>query len=339
MGIFISLIALLAVIILGLVGGEIPFIFGVVLPYIAIAVFIVGVIIRILKWARSPVPFRITTTCGQAKSHDWIKQNKLDSPSSKLGVIGRMALEVLFFRSLFRNTKADIKDGKKLIYGDEKYLWAFSLAFHWSFLIIVLRHFRFFSEEIPAFVPILQDLDGLLQVGLPIIYITNALIVAGVTYLFLRRVFNAKVKYISLSSDYFPLLLILAIAVTGVCMRYFEFAKSTTDLVGVKELMTGVLSFNPPAEIADLGPWFWMHITLVCTLLIYFPMSKLVHMAGVFMSPTRNMANDNRMRRHVNPWNDEFKLATHTYQEYEDDFRPLMKAAGLPLEKEEEDGK
>ena len=33
----------------------------------------------------------------------------------------------------------------------------------------------------------------------------------------------------------------------------------------------------------------------------YFPFSKLMHMAGVFLSPTRNLANNNRMVRHVNP--------------------------------------
>ena len=35
----------------------------------------------------------------------WIKQSKLENPSGTLGVLGRMALEVFFFRSLFRNLK------------------------------------------------------------------------------------------------------------------------------------------------------------------------------------------------------------------------------------------
>jgi len=68
-------------------------------------------------------------------------------------------------------------------------------------------------------------------------------------------------------------------------------------------------------------------------LLIYFPMSKLVHLGGIFMSPTRNLANNNRMKRHINPWNP--VVAVHTYEEYEDEFREKMKAAGIPVEKEE----
>jgi len=77
---------------------------------------------------------------------------------------------------------------------------------------------------------------------------------------------------------------------------------------------------------------FYIHLFLVSTLLIYFPMSKLMHMAGVFLSPTRNLANTNRAEMHVNPWN--YPVKVHTYHEYEDDFRDKMKAAGLPVEKE-----
>jgi len=77
---------------------------------------------------------------------------------------------------------------------------------------------------------------------------------------------------------------------------------------------------------------FYIHLFLVCSLLVYFPMSKLMHMAGVFLSPTRNLANTNRAEMHVNPWN--YPVKVHTYDEYEDDFRDKMKAAGLPVEKE-----
>ena len=75
-----------------------------------------------------------------------------------------------------------------------------------------------------------------------------------------------------------------------------------------------------------------MHLFLVSVFVAYFPFSKLSHMAGIFMSPTRNMANNNRMVRHINPWNPDVKI--HSYQAYEDEFREKMKSVGLPLEKE-----
>jgi hypothetical protein len=70
----------------------------------------------------------------------------------------------------------------------------------------------------------------------------------------------------------------------------------------------------------------------VSVLLAYFPFSKLMHLGGIFMSPTRNMRSDTRVRRHVNPWN--YPVEVHTYDEYEDDFRDKMIEAGLPIEKE-----
>ncbi|ROL61865.1 menaquinol oxidoreductase [Bacteroidetes/Chlorobi group bacterium ChocPot_Mid] len=336
MGLLFSIIAIAVLIILAIAGAAIPGlhpVFTVALPYLAIAIFIVGVIVRVLKWAKSPVPFRITTTSGQEKSLPWIKQNKLDNPSSSLGVIGRMALEVLFFRSLFRNTKAELKEGTKIAYGETKWLWAFGLLFHWSFLIVFLRHFRFFADPIPFFVKYLETLDGFFQIGVPIVYLTGIGLLVALTYLFLRRIFDAKVKYISLASDYFPLLLLIAIATTGIIMRYYV----KTDLVAIKQVAVGILSFHPITPAETISPWFYIHFFLVNVLLIYFPMSKLMHMGGVFLSPTRNLANNNRMAYHENPWiNDEnyFKLHRHTYEEYEDEFRVLMKGAGLPLEKE-----
>ena len=55
-----------------------------------------------------------------------------------------------------------------------------------------------------------------------------------------------------------------------------------------------------------------------------------MHMGGVFLSPTRNLANNSRSRRHINPWNAPVK--THTYAEWEEEFRDKMLAAGIPVE-------
>ena len=59
-----------------------------------------------------------------------------------------------------------------------------------------------------------------------------------------------------------------------------------------------------------------------------------LYFAGIFLSPTRNLSNNNRFVRHVNPWN--YPVATHTYEEYEDEFREHMAEAGIPIEKETE---
>ncbi|HEX9137824.1 MAG TPA: sulfate reduction electron transfer complex DsrMKJOP subunit DsrM [Nitrospirota bacterium] len=327
----VSLIAVLLLVLIayaGVAAANLRFLFGVIIPYAAFLMFVVGMIVRVLKWGSSPVPFRIPSTCGQQKSLPWIKHSKLENPSGALGVIGRMALEVLFFRSLFRNLKTQLNGGGNIAYGEAKWLWLAGMAFHWSFLIILFRHMRFFIEKIPAAVQLAEGLDSFLQIGAPLLYLTDVFLILAVTYLFIRRIGMPQVRYISLIADYFPLFLILGIAVSGVLMRYFY----KTDIVSVKVLAMGLISFKPAMPAETIGVIFYIHLFLLSVLFAYFPMSKLVHMGGVFLSPTRNMANNNRMKRHVNPWN--YPVHVHTYEEYENDFRDKMKNAGIPVEKE-----
>ncbi|MHC1744235.1 MAG: sulfate reduction electron transfer complex DsrMKJOP subunit DsrM [Syntrophobacteraceae bacterium] len=320
-------VALVAAVFAGVKLAGMTQFFGVVVPYAAIFLFLFGFVSKILKWGRSPVPFRIPTTAGQQLSLPWIKQNKIDNPSTKVGVIIRMALEVLLFRSLFRNTKVELRDGPKITYQWEKWLWLAALLFHYSFLVILVRHFRFFLEPVPALINVIERVDGFVQLGLPGVYLSDAAFLAAVTYLFIRRIVIPQMKYISLPADYFPLFLLLAIGVSGVLMRYFI----KVDILKVKELALGLVAFHP-VNPEGIGVIFYIHLFLVSTLFAYFPFSKLMHLGGVFLSPTRNLPNDSRMERHINPWN--YPVKVHTYQEYEDHFREKMIEAGLPVEKE-----
>lgn len=330
-----AFISFLLVVALGLIGywGASPGareIFGVWIPYAAVIVFLAGFVLRILGWAKSPVPFRIPTTGGQQKSLDWIKWNRLDNPASNAGTVGRMILEVFFFRSLFRNTSARViqtEKGPRIAYFSSKWLWLFGLLFHISFLTIFIRHFRFFLDPVPTLIfrP-LDFVDALFQVGAPLIYQTDVIILLALSFLLLRRFFDSKVRYISNLSDYFPLFLIIGIAGTGVAMRYFF----KTSLPEVKELTMGLVTFHPNVP-AGVGSVFFMHLFLVCALMVYFPFSKLMHLGGIFMSPTRNMPNNNRARHHDNPWNPPKDF--HTYAAYEDDFREAMVEAGIPVDR------
>jgi nitrate reductase gamma subunit len=325
----VSLGAVLAIVFIALVGAQsssLQPVFGIFVPYAAFVIFIAGFVYRVVNWGRSPVPFRIPTTCGQQKSLPWIKRNRLENPHTTLEVIGRMFLEVFLFRSLFRHTKAELASGN-IVYGGSKWLWLGSLLFHYSFLIIAVRHLRLFVEPVPGFVNGLDMVDGMLQIGAPTLYITDILLIGAVSYLFLRRIIVPKMRYISLANDYFPLFLILGIGISGVLMRFFI----RVDITGVKELTAGLASLHPTMP-EGIGAIFFVHVALVSTLFAYFPFSKLMHAGGVFLSPGRNLANTNREKMHVNPWNYPVKL--HTYEEYENDFREKMKNAGIPVERE-----
>ena len=297
-----------------------------VIPYVVFVILLAGFAYRIITWGRAPVPFRIPTTCGQGKSLPWIKSNPVENPAGTPGVFGRMAQEIFLFRSLFRNTEVKIIGGRP-VYGGAKWLWFFGLMFHFSLLIVAIRHLRFFTEPVIPCVGTISALDGFLEIGVPTLYMSDIVLLAGLTFLFLRRLVIPRLGYISLVTDYFALLLIGGVAVTGLLMRHFF----PVDLNALKTMTMGWVTFAPVAP-GNISVIFYIHLCFVFFLMAWLPFSKLMHMGGVFMSPTRNLANTSRMRHHINPWN--APVQVHTYAEYEDEFRDKMKAAGLPVEKE-----
>jgi len=334
-----SLILVLALVVIATLGAgaaKMQTIFAYCVPGTAFAIFVVGFVAKVIGWAKRPVPFRIPTTGGQQQTLDWIPQNKWDNPSTGPQTAMRMFLEVVTFRSLFRNTKLILKhdEGKNPIvaYVSSKWLWLFAILFHYSFLIIAVRHMRLFLQPVPQVITAVEFVDSVLQIYTPIVYQTDLLILAGAGFLLARRLFDAKLRYISLVNDYFPLILILSIALSGMYMRYI----AKVDVLAIKDVVMGLTTFRFKAVPATVDVSFFIHIFLVSTLLAYFPFSKLMHLGGVFLSPTRNLPNDTRMHHHENPWNDP-AVKPHSYEAYENEFREPMFEAGLPLEKNPEE--
>lgn len=303
------------------------FVLGVIVPYAALAIFLVGVSYRVVKWAATPVPFRIPTTCGQQRSLPWIRSARLDNPSTGIGVLGRVALEVLLFRSLFRNNRPELYRDK-YVTGDSKYLWLGALVFHWALLVILLRHLRLLVDPVPTWVTGINSVDGFFQVGMPPLYLTDILLLVALAYLLLRRLKDPWLRYISQVTDYFALVLLLGVAFSGFAMRYAVGA----DVVSIKQFALGLSTFQPLLP-TGLGAGFWVHLILVCALAIYFPFSKLMHLGAIFLSPTRNLANNSRMKRHINPWNQPVK--THSYAEWEEEFRDKIVKAGIPTDEDQ----
>ena len=332
-----SLIVVIALFLIAWAGTAIGLqvVFGIIIPYLALLTFIVGFAYKVMGWSRSAVPFRIPTTGGQQKSLPWIKHSMLDCPTTKWQVVARMALEILTFRSLFRNTRMRLKEGSKISYQLEIFLWLGALAFHYAILAVLVRHLRFFTDPVPFFVTLVENVDSFfrveilypgIQFGLPGVFLSGIVLLAAAAYLLSRRLFIRQVRYISLASDYFPLFLISGIALTGILMRYF----AKIDVTAAKELTMGLVTLRP--TIPDgVGAVFYIHLFFVSVLLAYFPFSKLMHLGGIFLSPTRNLTTDTRANRHINPWN--YPVPVHTYEEYEDEFRDKMIEAGLPVDK------
>lgn len=300
---------------------------SVALPLGAMALLAAGLVRRMWVWARTPVPYRIPTTAGQQRSLPWLKPGRLESPSTPAGVVGRMALEGLLFRSLFRNTRAEVRPDFRLVHRENKYLWLGALAFHASLAVVLLRHLRFAFEPVPSPVSLAAAIDGFFQLGTPAVLVSDVALVAGLLYLTGRRLTDPLVRYVSLASDFFPLGLLAGIAATGLLMRHLWGA----DVVAVKAYVMSVAGLAPPAP-APTGMLLGAHVAMVSVLVAMVPYGKLSHMVGVWLSPTRNLANTSRARRHVNPWQPHG--ATRAYAEWEAEFRDRIRTAGLPLDED-----
>ncbi len=328
-GMVYALVAVLILILVPLAGVQgfgLTYLFGVIIPYAAMAVFFFGVLQRIIKWSRLPNPFRIPTTGGQQKGLNWIRQARLDNPFTTGQVVGRMFSEVFLFRSLFRNLAPRMETGGTgVTYASAKWLWLFAILFHYAMLTTVFRHLRFFINPVPWPVTVVERIDGWLEVGIPQVMVSGLLLLLALGLLLARRLVIPRLRYISLMNDFFPLFLLMAIATTGALMRYIV----GIDAISVKQLMMSLVSFKP-VVIQGIGPLFFVHIFLVSFLLAYFPFSKLMHALGIFFSPTRDLANNNRAVHHENPWN--YPVKFHLYDAYEKEFHDKMVEAGIPLD-------
>lgn len=228
----------------------------VVLSYGAALIFLGGVAFKVYQYARTPSPLTIPTT---------------PAPTSASGVVARMAREIFFFESLFKG---------------EKFTWVGGYLLHLALAAILVRHARYFMEPTPTLIETLNPIGILAGV--------LALVAAG--YLYARRLFTERLRYISLSSDYFALALIGLIALTGLMLKFLF----RTDIVAVKGFILGVVFFEFQPMPSDI--LFLLHYTLALVLFVYFPFSKLLHAPGVFFTPTRTQPDNPREKRRVNPW-------------------------------------
>jgi len=322
-------LALLAWLGAGLAWGQL--FFGVIAPYSGLLVFLGGLSWRVLGWARSPVPFNITTTCGQQYSLPWIGSSGLGNPHTWRGVAGRVALETLLFRSLLRNVESAWVESEgeppRLVYKASLGLWTGALIFHYSLLVVILRHARLFLDPAPAWLNGIEWLDSFFRAGSVAFFLSGVSLIAAALFLLLRRLCIPWLRYLSLAADFLPLYLLLGIGLTGVLMRY----GARVDMPAVKTFCVSLARLHPAAP-SGIGPIFYVHLTLVSALFGYLPFSKLVHMLSLPLSPTRNLVGAGRMAHHENPWN--YPVTVHSYEEYENEYRAKMKAAGIPLEKE-----
>ena len=222
---------------------------GQVLPYIAGSIFLIGVVYRVMSWLKAPVPFQLTL---------------FPAPKDGAGRVAAVATEIVFLKSLYKNDKS---------------LWLWVWLLHVSLALVLGGHVVGIYYLMNQFT--LIGLTPQASQALSSVLGTTAGIVLMVALivLFWRRISDPEVKRLSDPADYFDVLLILAIVITGNHMRL---PNVHVDLPAIKAYIGGLLTLQPTPIPENLV--FITHFLLVNILLIYFPFSKLMHVAGFFVN-------------------------------------------------------
>lgn len=203
------------------------------------------------------------------------------APLTRTGVVYRFFTEVVLFNSLFRATK---------------WTWIFGWIFHFSLLLAFFRHLRYIVPP-DTWLWVLVDLQPVQSFG----HYAGFAMLFGLAGLLGRRFFVDRVRYISSPSDYLMLLLIIGIAATGLMISYVEH----TDIVQLKAFIMGLFYLDWKELPSDLV--LLAHLSMVITLMMIFPISKLLHAPGMFFAPTRYQIDNPREKRHLSPWGAEIE--------------------------------
>jgi nitrate reductase gamma subunit len=224
--------------------------------YVAAFLLVAGLAYKIVDYARTPAPLVIPTT---------------PAPTTRAGVVYRMAKEVVVFESLWKANK---------------WIWVFGWLFHFGLLLVLVRHLRYFVNPIPEWLLFIQ----------PFGQYASFMMVIGLGGLLARRFLVDRVRYISTPSDFLMLILILGIGLSGMTTTFLLHA----DIITLKEFFLGLMYFDVQPLPED--PVLLAHLTMVALLMVIFPISKLLHAPGLFFSPTRNQVDNPRERRHIAAW-------------------------------------
>lgn len=225
---------------------------GGVLPYLALAVFLVAMVNRVLTWRKLPSP---PMTLFPAPS-----------PEGRANTLNTMK-ETLFFPSLFRSDRS---------------LWVFSWGFHAVLALIFVGHVRVVSN-----VDNLMMSLGMTEAGIQAMSggaggAAGVLILIAAVVLLARRFVIPRVKEITGLTDIFALVLIGAILITGNMMR---FGAEHFDLTLTREYFANLATFKGVgnAEVFTNNV-FLVHMGLAYLLLMYIPFSKILHFGGIFFT-------------------------------------------------------
>lgn len=162
---------------------------------------------------------------------------------------------------------------------------------HLCLLALFLAHLRLIITPAPAW---LAGLGGLAHWAGPGLALVLVLLI-------LMRMNQAQLALASRRGDYFILILLLVLTLSGIYLS----GPGRTDLVAAKVFCLGLLGLDAP-KAAPPNLAFGLHFFLAAILAAVFPFSKLIHCLGFVFMPSRRQEEPGSGQGHVNPWEREY---------------------------------
>ena len=218
---------------------------GRIMPFVTIAVLVLGLVWRIRKWQRAAVANVALFPSSKNKSELYKK------------VLG----EVQFFSS-FRK--------------ENRELWYKTWTLHIALVLILAGHMRLFFAWTDSILGLAMTKESINSLSAYAGGILGIVALVACILLLNRRFTLPRVKEVSTGEDYYVLILVLFILFTGNGLRFF-----THYDVAISREYFGTLFLGGEAT---KEPLFLMHFFFVQLLLIYLPFGKFLHIPGVFFS-------------------------------------------------------
>ena len=227
------------------------FVVGVAFPYIAIAVFLVGMLYHLINWKKLPSPPMTLYPAGS-------------EPGSKTTNILK---EAFLFRSLFKG---------------DRFLWIVAWGFHIVLALIFLGHLRVFFNLDALLMNLGMSETSISAMSSAVGGAAGVLILLAAILLIARRMAIPRVREITNVADYGMLILLAAVIVTGNLMR---FGGAHVDLAETRAWFASLATFSGSASAAVLqNGTFVLHMALALLLIMLIPFSKILHVGGIFFT-------------------------------------------------------
>jgi nitrate reductase gamma subunit len=228
----------------------VAFLFYYITPYIAVVVFVGGIAYQLIRWQR--------------KSSVAAHLSLFPRPQGRLGRLVDALVDMFTMKGLLKVNKP---------------LWIGGFIMHLGLFLLATGHVRAFTDYYFLWDLLQWGEEQQAEFSRVAGSIAGMLFMVPLVYLLARR-FSGAVKWLSNPEDYFVLVLLIGIAITGNHMRFLR----EVDAHQVRDFIQGLFFFRwQPAPISA-GASFLYHFSFVQLLMIYFPFSKLMHTIGSVFS-------------------------------------------------------